>query len=209
MSFRRKAPDPARLFDGGKAAYGSGDFAGAVRYFTRVIELEPDLPPAYYERGLAYARSGRLIEAAADFEKAAELGRIVDRRKRGPQSQEQLVRAEYNCALTYEKLAQHRRALEHYDLALQLQPELSEAWCNRGNVLLQLGEFERAAESHTKAIGLDPGDYNAYLGRAIACKELGRVDEVVPDLREYLRLVPPGHPQIEIARSTLALYDAL
>jgi tetratricopeptide (TPR) repeat protein len=207
MRLGRKARNPASLFDAGKAAYGRGDLEGAVRDFTHLIELEPDLPPGYYERGLAYARSGRLVEAAADFVKAAELGRTVIVGNTA-QSREQLVRAEYNCGLTYERLGRYELALEHYDCALELQPTLSEAWCNRGNVLLQLGEDERAAESHTNAIAVDPGDYNAYLGRAIANNERSRQDEVVRDLEEFLRLAPAGHPQIGIARATLARYSA-
>jgi tetratricopeptide (TPR) repeat protein len=51
----------------GVAAYDRGDFEGAIREFTRAILLRPDWEEAHYDRGLAYARSGRLPASEADL----------------------------------------------------------------------------------------------------------------------------------------------
>ncbi|MEX1258281.1 MAG: tetratricopeptide repeat protein [Gemmatimonadota bacterium] len=51
----------------GVAAYDRGDFEGAIRDFTRAILLRPDWEEAHYNRGLAYARSGRLPASEADL----------------------------------------------------------------------------------------------------------------------------------------------
>jgi len=38
------------------------------------LELDPRLAEAYYNRGVAYAQSGKLKEAQRDWSKAGELG---------------------------------------------------------------------------------------------------------------------------------------
>ena len=208
MGFLRKPKggDPASLYDRGLAAYKRGDYSSAIRDFGRLIDLDPGSPPAYYQRGLAYARSGQLAKALADFEMTVHLGQTVSVGSPA-QAREQLIRAEYNCALACEKLGRYEQALEHYDRTIELQPVHSEAWCNRGNVLLQLGEYGLAAESCSRAIELDPGDYLAYFSRAIANQQTSSGRQVVEDLREYVRLAPPDHPQMEVARRALEAED--
>lgn len=57
----------------GKIEYYLGDYAGAIKEFTKVIKLHPDSAIAYYNRGLAKQRLGDLDGAIADYDKAIKL----------------------------------------------------------------------------------------------------------------------------------------
>lgn len=51
-----------------------GDYKEAIEFLTKAIELDPGLPQAYYNRGLAYVQSGDIVKAKNDFSIAGEKG---------------------------------------------------------------------------------------------------------------------------------------
>ncbi|HXV83606.1 MAG TPA: tetratricopeptide repeat protein [Candidatus Binatia bacterium] len=50
-----------------------GDFEAAVREYSKVVELRPDLPEAYNNLGVAQKRKGDLTKAAESFNQALKL----------------------------------------------------------------------------------------------------------------------------------------
>lgn len=65
--------DPATLLNIGIKYYNEGKIPEALAEFERVVGENPNLPDAYYYRGLAYLASGKTAEAKADFQKLLEL----------------------------------------------------------------------------------------------------------------------------------------
>lgn len=65
--------DPATLLNIGIKHYNDGKMAEALAEFNKVVTENPNLPDAYYYRGLAYLASGKSAEAKADFQKLLEL----------------------------------------------------------------------------------------------------------------------------------------
>lgn len=65
--------DPATLLNIGIKQYNDGKMAEALAEFNKVVTENPNLPDAYYYRGLAYLASGKSAEAKADFQKLLEL----------------------------------------------------------------------------------------------------------------------------------------
>ncbi|MCH5214812.1 MAG: tetratricopeptide repeat protein [Muribaculaceae bacterium] len=63
-------------FNLGNLHYDQNDYAGAVEYYDKALELNRELGAAYYNRGLAKMQQGLRDEAFADFSKAGELGII-------------------------------------------------------------------------------------------------------------------------------------
>ncbi|HEX7573430.1 MAG TPA: hypothetical protein VF514_10065, partial [Bacteroidota bacterium] len=61
------------LLDAASTKFEQGDFAGALRDYSRVIELEPGDGVPYHNRGLAREALGDLAGALRDFDRAAEL----------------------------------------------------------------------------------------------------------------------------------------
>src|SRR4029434_5075102 len=50
-----------------------GDFDAAIKEYSKVVELRPDLPEAYNNLGVAQKRKGDLAQAADSFSKALKL----------------------------------------------------------------------------------------------------------------------------------------
>jgi tetratricopeptide (TPR) repeat protein len=50
-----------------------GKYEQALSDFTKVIELDPDDPEAYYERGFTYLRLNNWEEAIADYDRSIAL----------------------------------------------------------------------------------------------------------------------------------------
>ncbi|HWM91982.1 MAG TPA: tetratricopeptide repeat protein [Thermoanaerobaculia bacterium] len=65
--------DPATLLNIGIKHYNEGRMEEALAEFNRVVGENPNLPDAYYYRGLAYLASGKTAEAKADFQKLLDL----------------------------------------------------------------------------------------------------------------------------------------
>lgn len=65
--------DPATLLNIGIKYYNEGNMPEALDEFNKVVGENPNLPDAYYYRGLAFLASGKTAEAKADFQKLLEL----------------------------------------------------------------------------------------------------------------------------------------
>ena len=59
------------LWDAEKHKFSKPELA--IKYYTRAIELVPELAEAYYNRGLAYADLGQYKQAIKDYDRAIEL----------------------------------------------------------------------------------------------------------------------------------------
>jgi len=58
----------------GNTKYELKDYKGAIKYYNKAIELNPDLAEAYYNRGIAKIRLGQKDDGCFDFSEASELG---------------------------------------------------------------------------------------------------------------------------------------
>jgi tetratricopeptide (TPR) repeat protein len=56
------------------AGYNAGDVDGAIAGYTRVIEMSPSDPRAYFNRGRAYLDKQNYDAVIADMNRAIELG---------------------------------------------------------------------------------------------------------------------------------------
>jgi tetratricopeptide (TPR) repeat protein len=177
--------------DRGKTYLQLERYEDAIADFTRVIELLPHptatldplqltgergnrlpLPDlgyrqqAYFERGLAYDRFGRMDEALAGLTHAIDIGSDT------PNSGHYLGRAE-----TYFKLERYELALADLTRSIQLDPLNVHAHITLAMVYQDLGRHQQALAEYTRAIDLDPGAWRAWLNRGAALILLGRADE--------------------------------
>lgn len=65
--------DPAVLLNLGIKDFNEGKMEDAFSHFDKVVKENPNLPDAYYYRGLVYLNQGKNAEAKADFQKLIEL----------------------------------------------------------------------------------------------------------------------------------------
>ncbi len=67
------AQSPTEVLKAGFEKFNSGDIKGAIKYFTKAIELDPTLSVAYTNRGVCHAILGNWDKAADDLSRAVEL----------------------------------------------------------------------------------------------------------------------------------------
>jgi tetratricopeptide (TPR) repeat protein len=65
--------DPNSLLNLGIKAYNDQKLDDAAGYFNRVVQENPQLPDAYYYRGLVFLAQSKTAEAKADFQKVLEI----------------------------------------------------------------------------------------------------------------------------------------
>ena len=61
------------LFEEGRAAYDSGDAAGALKSWEAALSLDPSFVEAWFSKGIAQGRLGRWESALESLERALEL----------------------------------------------------------------------------------------------------------------------------------------
>ena len=127
-------------------AYGNPEYQEAVEHYTEAIHLDPNHPPAYYSRGIAYHNLGEHQRAIQDYDKAIQLD------------------PDYALAYgirgsAYFCLGQYQRAVEDLDKAIQLDPTHYRDYYVRSGAYEELGQYERSDQDFDKAEELDP-DYD-------------------------------------------------
>ena len=158
-SFRDEGLSEAKLSFLAQAHLDEGYYDGAIDYYRRLIDLEPNLEqmgPEWERRraldrfnlGRALLRSGRALEAVNNFQTA--LQRLGD---------DYGVLIELGVAAA--QAGQLRLAGDTLGRAVRLDPESAHAWLNKARVHRDRGEVRAARDSYAQVIRLDPTDSQA------------------------------------------------
>ena len=119
------------LWDAEKQKFSKPELA--IEYYTRAIELNPEYARTYYNRGIAYRKSGQYTQAIEDYTRAIELNPEY-----AVELNHELVVAYYSRGNAYADLGQYKQAIKDYDRAIELNPEYADAYNNRGLAYLML-----------------------------------------------------------------------
>ena len=150
----------------------AGQNEESIPAFDLIIRIHPEMPRAYYYRGVAFYRSELNDQAMADFEKSIELD---------PESGDTYLQR----GLLHFDTGNKQAALDDFNTAIDLAPWLADAYRNRGTLLLNNGQAA-------------PG--RADLERALEIYLFERSQERVEEVRELLNNPPEG--EIELFKAT-------
>lgn len=194
---KNKRSAAERSYSQGLAQLSRDDFARALPYFERAVEIAPNYAEAWYQAGFCYGVLGRHNEALKAARQAAKLrpdwaaayvnigasSFALGQFKDAVEAYRQAVRfdddnadAQYSLGLTFNKLNRTDEEVLAYKRAVALKPD-------HANAIEKLGlayfKQKRYAESITafdqlKAYKPDAKTYN-YLGESYL--ELGKADE--------------------------------
>jgi len=181
---------------------------------TAAIELIPDLQGAHYRLGAIFARSNRLKQAIAAFQRAIALDPQDALPQHGlgnvyrTQGQHEQAIAAYQRALemgglpdkgakvynglgnVYGDLGQHEQAITAFQRAIALDPNSAYPHNNLGNVYRDLGQHEQAIAAFQRAIGLDPMLAAVHYNLGLAYADLGRYEEAIAAYERAIELDP-------------------
>ncbi len=154
-----------------------GQDDAALYHFNRAVAIRPDYVPAWFKRGLLYARQGLYVEAADSFQQ------ILKESPRHGDARRQLAWNLYMAGQTDAAIIQLRELLKH-------EPGDGRAYNSIGVALMKKGSYSEAGDAFRKALELSPGHAGYHHNLATALLAAGQEEAALLNLRQALVLKP-------------------
>ncbi len=151
-----------------------GDFATAEKYWTQLLELFPENPAIWSNRGNARVSQLKLTAAVADFDKSIQLA-------------PELTDAYLNRGAAWEGLKEWDKAIADYQHILAVDAQDAMAYNNLGNAYAGLKEWEQAKTYYFKATELEPAFAFARANYALALYQVGDRSEAIRQMKNIVR----------------------
>ena len=161
----------------------------AEKEVEELITLYPDFPDAFNAIGVVRLMQNRLVEAAEQFRRVADLM---------PRSA--IVRA--NLALSYYLEGDLAAAGEQAAFAVGIDPELAAARDVAGHVALELNHREDAVKHFRTLVKLEPANPDAHSNLGLAYYKDDRLSEAIESYKRVLIFSPKspeGHNDLGLA----------
>jgi tetratricopeptide (TPR) repeat protein len=157
------------------------DFSKAEADFNALVDVKPQHPSVYSDRGYFYMRQSRFTDAIRDFITGSRLAP-----SEAPFS--------YGAGRAFSRMGQYAEAVVQYGEAIRLAPNDSDAILSRAEALIRLGQYAQARNDYDRALTLGltrPADrFSAFFGRGYASIFLGDFSDTVRDMNLALGLRP-------------------
>ena len=160
VAYIESAPQRAdKEFQEGMKLMRPGGYPDAIARLTRALQITPQRPEFYLERGNAHRSLGETDAALADFQWAVDLN-------------PNLADAHNGIAMIFIERQDTRRALEELNKSIAIQPTI-DAYYQRGLILEAQGEHQKAINDYDQAIAVARDAPYMYRARAMAKESLG------------------------------------
>jgi len=208
-----KPEDAALYVERGQLHFVYHRFDAAVADFTRANELNPTLDAAYFGRGLALGRTGKVAEGIRDLDLYIERNpksskahtkrgvrhiwnRDFDAAKRDLKRAVELddtnAEAHDDLGVVLAQEGDLLAAIPHFEKARRLDPRYAKPHHNLGMALYMTGHSEAALRAVDAALALDATARNTLLLKGTILEALGRGDEARA-VREAAEFLPEGN----------------
>ena len=151
-----------------------------IKYFSKALDLAPNLTEAYEKRGELYFFQGKFDNVIQDFQTYIELSAPK------PEAYRML-------GMGYLKSGDYRSAVYNFTRAIEIDSNHASAYSNRAEAHFLIGNYDLTIIDSTKAIerGGDPRDIaDAYRTRAKAFRKIGRTNLSAADIRSSWQIDP-------------------
>lgn len=156
-------------------AYNERDSKKQIELYTKLINLDPNLAAAYFNRGYVYDEIGEYGKALDDINKSIGLNSND---------------ADAYCirGIIYKHLGDDHSALKNYNKAIELDSKHVDAYCNRGYIYDDIGEYEKALYDLNMAIELDPNHATSFNNRATVFLHKHKIEQAMADIQKAIEL---------------------
>jgi tetratricopeptide (TPR) repeat protein len=194
----------------GLASEMSGNYANAVEYYSKAINIDPNLIMAYYKRGLNKKMTGDNSGSVSDLAKAVELkpdfviamieiAHIQSDSKKVEKNLVEMLTNSINKKADSDMLYQNRglyqyyignkkAALSDFNEAIKLNPANVEALYHSGLLYGEMNDYTKAVEQLTKVIEADKNYKSAYLYRGVYNYNNEKIDLACADFNKAKEL---------------------
>lgn len=153
--------------------YQNKRYVEASRNFDKALELDPNMPEAYYWHGTVETRDD---QALADFNKAILL-------------KPDYAAAFYSRGLNEQIGGKEKAALLDFNTAIKLDPKMVDAYLGRALIFYIRGDIDKTLADYSKIIELRP-DGSSYYCRGVAYLDFGKPQPAIDDLTRSIELDP-------------------
>lgn len=157
------ASQERQLFETGIDHLKQHRYEAAIAAFTELIELDPDNPDAYKNRGVAYMKLSRYDSAIQDFEKTKQM-------------MPELKGLHSNLGVAWYYKGEYEKAITNYDMEIMLSPNSHYAYFNRAICWAELKEFDKSLDDIAQTLTLAPDFYLANCLKGDLYLELGNTE---------------------------------
>ncbi|MDJ0509806.1 MAG: tetratricopeptide repeat protein [Crocosphaera sp.] len=154
-----------------------GDFAQAETHWTQLVEMFPQNPAVWSNRGNARVSQNKLELAIADFDHSIELA---------PDAPDPYL----NRGTALEAQGHYQEAIADYNRVLELNPDDPMAYNNRGNAEGGQGDWQKALTDYQKAAEIAPNFAFARANAALVYYQIGETTKAVTEMRNLVRKYP-------------------
>jgi tetratricopeptide (TPR) repeat protein len=165
----------------GAQALGKRQWAEAVTYLRKAIELAPNDAYTHLNLGTALYMTGDGRGALEQFETAIRLS-------------PDLSKAHYGIGVLMEARGRDREAIERFSAAVSAEPSYIEARMQLADALRRNGRLEESLPHYNEVIKTSPAISQARFGYAMALVRLRRYEEARDRLSDAMKTYPdqPG-----------------
>lgn len=156
----------ATLFRLGVAERLLGELTGAVKSFSKALEIDPNLGEAYFRRGICFFFLGEEKLAVRDFEQAASINFDSPR-------------SNLWKGMAHAQAGETGEAIRAYGEAVSVSDRYTPAYVNRGLAHMLEKDYEKAIADFNEAIRLHPTEAMHYYRRAKAQSMAGMQDKAI------------------------------
>ena len=217
---RKVKVDISGLIKKGISSLNNGDYAQALHFLKRAVELRPSNRDALYSLADFYKRLGEL-EPAIDCYTRVITHYPLDTESYVHRAACRLNNGDYinalsdiNMAITYEgptegillmradvfaSLCLWDEAIQEYNGLLKKNGELAEALLGRGFCYESKTDFESAIKDYSAGMELLPDDYIFYCRRSICYLRIGKTHNAIIDAEKSVEL--GDYPETYYCRS--------
>ncbi len=179
----------------GRIKLMENDPVGAARDFEKAVELNPDDPHAYMQKGGAYYDLGQFETAAGDYNQAIQLQPVNPH-------------AYYNKGNALFYMDEEDEASQSFSTAVEQKPDFANALNNHASIQINRKNFQEAVHLLQQAIDKQPSYAFTYFNLARAYKGLNKPGgQVLKNLEKAARAAKAnlrmGH---DIKRNTYCLF---
>jgi tetratricopeptide (TPR) repeat protein len=151
-----------------------------IKYFSKALELAPNLTEAYEKRGVLYFFQGKFDNVIEDFQTFIDLS---------PPKAE----AYRMLGMGYLKKGDYPSAIKNFTRAIGIDSKMASAYANRAEAYFLSGNYDLTVLDSTSAIeiGGNPRDIaDAYRTRAKAYRKTDRNELSAADIRSSWKVDP-------------------
>jgi len=160
----------------GDNKHATGDELGAVPYYQRAIDLDPNFAMAYARLGAVYNNMQQTQLSEVNRQKAFEL------RDRASEREKLYITSHY-----FADSGQLEKGITALEMYRQTYPRDSIPHNNLAAIYNQFGQFDNALVNARNSVDLDPDSLSGYENLAQAYSGLNRVDEARATLARALQ----------------------